>query len=82
MSETIRSTSDLGLAAYIRMKAKRNNLSIKNVDNSCRIGTKFEFKFEDPESLFDKLSLEYSESESFAFDNEVRVLKTLLKNRS
>ena len=79
MAERI--TSDLALAAYIRLRAKTDKLKIQNTDTFRKNGREFVFKFDDPDDQFDEISLQFSNSESFSFDNEVRVLKTLLKNK-
>ena len=78
----LRETSDISLSAYIRLKIKENpDLGIENIGVDGQRGSKFNFKFEDHSGVFDDLSMQYSSSESFAHDNEIRILKTLLKSK-
>jgi len=73
-SVPIRSTKDLGFAAFCRMR-KLVLRSAKRVSRKV-----FEFNFEDPHYRWDDLKLEFSNSESADFDASMRHLKKMLNN--
>lgn len=70
----IRSTKDLGFAAFCRMR-KLVLRSAKRVNRKV-----FEFNFEDPHDRWGDLKLEFSNSESADFDASMRHLKKMLNN--
>ena len=67
------STSDLGTAAYLKMKG----LVILAATRSGGSRGKWVFSFADPESRAKQLQVEYINSDERRFDAEVRSLKKL-----
>ena len=65
------STSDLGIAAYIKLKGVRL-VECKRLDNG-----RFYFSFEEPERC-ESLAIEFLESDFCRYDNITRNLKKLL----
>ena len=65
------STSDLGIAAYLKLKGIRL-LECKRLD-----GGRFYFLFEDPDAC-QSLAMEFLESDFCKYDNITRNLKKLL----
>lgn len=65
-------TSDIGIAAFLQLRG------LKLVECKRLESGKFHFKFEDPESKCQLLSLEFLDSDFCKFDNNVRNLKKIL----
>mgnify|MGYP006158595707 CR=1 len=65
-------TSDIGIAAYLQLKA------FKLVACNRLETGKFFFRFKDPNSECPTLSLEFLDSDFCKFDNNVRNLKKVL----
>lgn len=64
-------TSDLALAAYLRLKG------LKMVECD-RKGSKFHFGFSDPENKAKEFSIEFVNSKERLYDDEIRTLKKIL----
>jgi hypothetical protein len=70
-SKNIYSTSDLALAAYLKLKglklvgAKKNN-------------KRFDFTFEDPDDRAGEIALEFVNSDMRRYDDEIRSLKKII----
>lgn len=65
-------TSDLPLTAFLVMKGLVL-VTAKRIGNG-----KFLFVLEDPDSIADKLALEYINSDFCKFDNHIRSIKKLI----
>lgn len=76
-----RTISDLAIAVYLRLRIKRDHLNMKNISIHSNDGRGFKFTFSDPDDLFDMLCMEYSISESLDFDNEMKTVKTIMRNK-
>lgn len=71
---TTYSTSDIALAAYMKLKGM---LLVECGRDSQK---KFHFVFEDPDSQGAKLALEFVNSDFRRYDDEIRSLKKVLYN--
>ena len=67
-------TSDIALAAYLKLRGL-------NLVECGRRDNKFLFVFEDPEDKAGKLSLEFVNSETRRFDDEMRSLKKVIYSK-
>ena len=65
-------TSDIGIAAFVMMKG----LKLKNASRGA--GGRFNFVFEDPQSLGSQYAVDYVNSESAKFDANMKNLKNIL----
>ncbi len=65
-------TSDIGIAAYLRLKGFRL-VQCKRLESG-----KFYFEFEDKDNSCQSMSLDFLESDFCKFDNIVRNLKKVL----
>ena len=70
-------TTDLGFAAYLLM----NDMKIVKLESN-NYGGKYNFKFEDNNSKFDELQMNYMNSESRKFDGSMRIIKMMIKTKS
>jgi hypothetical protein len=68
---TTYSTSDIALAAYLKLKGMR-------LVECGKDGQKFRFVFEDPDSEGAELALEFVNSDFRRYDDEIRSLKKVL----
>lgn len=66
-------TSDIALAAYLKLKGL--------VLIECSRGDKFNFVFEDPESLAESLAMAFVNSEIRKYDDEIRSLKKIIYSK-
>ena len=66
----VRTTKDLALAAYLKMKGLP-------IVRASRRGRDFEFTFRDPEEQWDTLTVEFVNSECSRYDDAMRSLKKL-----
>ena len=66
-------TSDIALAAYIKLKG------LKLVQ--CSRDGKFQFVFEDPEGKAEDLALEFVNSDIRKYDDEIRSLKKVIYSK-
>jgi len=73
MEKQIYKTSDLALAAYLKLNG------LKFVKGN-RDG-KFQFVFEDPENKAEDLAIEFVNSEFRKFDDEIRSLKKIIYSK-
>jgi len=74
MSEKTYTTSDIALAAYLRLK----RLVLVECTNE---GPKFRFVFKDPEEKAEDLAMEFVNSDCRRYDDEMRSLKKILYSR-
>jgi len=71
MSDTTYSTSDIALAAYLKLKGM--------ILVECgKDGQKFRFVFEDPGDQGEQFALEFVNSDFRRYDDEIRSLKKVL----
>lgn len=66
-------TSDIALAAYLKLKGL--------VLTECEKGTKFKFVFDDPNFYAEELAINFANSEIRKYDDEVRSLKKIIYNK-
>lgn len=67
-------TSDIALAAYLKLQGLRLI--------ECGRGDKFNFVFEDPDSIAGKLAIEFINSDMRKYDDEMRSLKKIIYSKS
>jgi hypothetical protein len=67
-------TSDIALAAYLKLKGLRLT--------ECGRGDKFNFVFEDPDSQAESLAIEFVNSDMRKYDDEVRSLKKIIYSKN
>jgi hypothetical protein len=70
-------TKDIALGAYVLMRAKRDeNLGVRLVKIE-RNGRDSTYVFSDRDGRVDEITVDFAHSESFEFDAQVRVLKSI-----
>jgi hypothetical protein len=74
MSKKTYKTSDIALAAYLKLKGLR---LIK-----CGKDKKFEFIFEDGEGIAEELAMEFASSDIRKYDDEIRSLKKIIYSKN
>jgi hypothetical protein len=67
----------LSLAAYLKMKG----LKLDSVKRPVSGSAQFYFIFHDPDGQFETLEVEFFNSESRKFDDEVRALKDMIRTK-
>jgi len=67
-------TSDIALAAYLKLKGSR-------LVDCGKDGQKFSFIFDDPNNICEDLALEFANSDCRRYDDEMRSLKKVLYNK-
>jgi hypothetical protein len=70
---TIYTTSDIALAAYLKLKG------LRLVD--CGRGDKFSFVFEDPNNEAEQFALDFINSDMRKYDDEMRSLKKIIYSK-
>jgi hypothetical protein len=73
MDIRIYTTSDIALAAYLKLKGLRLV--------ECSREDRFVFKFEDPENKAEGLALDFINSEIRRYDDEMRSLKKIIYSK-
>lgn len=79
---TTYTTSDLGLAAWLNVPGQNGRPRLDMVKCERESGGRFSFVFADPNNQGDTLAVAFTKSESAQFDQQMRLLKSLLMNRS
>lgn len=72
MEQNIYRTSDIALAAYLKLKGLRLV--------TCSREAKFNFVFEDPDNMADQLAIDFINSDMRKYDDEMRSLKKIIYN--
>jgi len=73
----VRDTTDIALAAYMSMRAKRDKTLGLRLQKVERNGVGSMFVFKDEKDLWDEIVAEFPHSESCEFDLQVRALKAI-----
>lgn len=72
MSDTVYTTSDIAIAAYLMLRG------LKLLSATRETSGRFKFEFEDPKSQAKSLAVEFISSEFCVFDTHLKNLKKLL----
>ena len=70
-SKNTYTTSDLALAAYLKLKGLK-------LIGAKKQGSKFDLTFEDPENKAGEIALEFVNSDMRRYDDEIRSIKKIL----